>query len=234
MFQAQLDYDSIDSENRAINFASVRTSIGLGDNLGGNGESRAEGQIIPASRRNPAGKVGSNDFWKVNGNYSRLQTLTDTQTLLVRIEGQHSPSLLTSTEQYTIGGPNNVRAYPMSEHLVDSAAFASLEWTVNAPAVLGFGDVVGFGDRTWGEKVRVSLFGDWAWGQINDPTAADEASANFLGIGAGVQYTEPGEFTARVQVAQQVGSGIKNALNPSGDPSDGDTVRWWFDFTYTF
>ncbi len=234
MLNARIDYDSIDTESRAINAASVGATIGLGDKLGGNGSTTAKGQAIPASRTTGTGKVASSNFWKTNANYSRLQTLTNNQTLLVRLEGQYSPSLLTSLEQFDIGGPTSVRAYPVSEHLTDTATFVSLEWTLNVPGILGFGDSPAFAGRTWGEVVRMSFFTDWAWGRINDPTSADEAAATFMGVGAGVQFSLPGQFTGRVQVATPVGTGITNASNPTGDPSDHDDVRWWFDLTYTF
>ena len=231
---AELDYDLIDGETRSISFASIGVDYGLGNSLGGQGREEAARQAVPPSRVTPGGKFASNDFWKIRGSYSRLQTLTDTQTLLVRLEGQHSPSLLTSLEQFSIGGPTSVRAYPVSEHLVDTGAFASLEWSMNVPGMLGFGDEPAFAGRTWGEVFRLSFFSDWAWGQINEPTAVDEQTASFMGVGAGVSFSLPGEFTSRVQVARPVGSGIKTDTNTAGDPSDGDTVRWWFDLTYTF
>ena len=230
----EISYDNIDTHSGALNFASFGVDVGLGNNLGGHGKGKAAKQIVPPSRVTDTGKFATNDFVKVHGNYSRLQTLTDTQTLLVRLEGQQSNSLLPPIEQFSIGGPTSVRGYPVSEHLVDTGAFASFEWTLNVPGMLGFGDSPAIGGRTWGEVLRVSFFSDWAWGQVNDPTAIDESSAAFLGVGAGVQFSLPGEFTGRVQVARPVGTGIKNDLNPSGEPSDGNLVRWWFDLTYTF
>ena len=76
-------------------------------------------------------------------------------------------------EQFDVGGPASVRAYPVSELLADSAMFASLEYTLDAP---GFSDQpAGFRGLTWGEVLRVSFFADYAHGRVNKATPGDLA-----------------------------------------------------------
>ena len=216
--EVEFNFDSIDSRARGLNLGALGFTFGLGDLLGGHGANEAAQQSVPTSR------VGaSNDFFKTYGSYSRLQTLDEDISLLLRTEGQWSSDLLTSLEQFNIGGPASVRAYPVAEALFDSGVFGSLELTVNAP---GFSHVPAFGGLTWGQVLRVSFFSDFAYGRLNDPVVSDRASASFYGYGAGLAFGIPGELQGRVQYARPF-SGADVA-------SDGDDDRWWFELTYQF
>src|SRR5690606_11929202 len=111
--------------------------------------------------RVPAGS----DFLKLTFGYSWLKSLTVNQTLFARVNGQYSEDLLTNLEQFSIGGPANVRAIPSSQFLADSGAFASVEWGIRAP---GFADVPAFANRSWGELLRFTVFYDFAYGRYSD------------------------------------------------------------------
>ena len=221
--EIEFDFDSIDSRARGLNLGALGFTFGLGNLLGGNGASEAAMQPVPPSRRGANGEFASNDFFKTYGSYSRLQTVTNDISVLLRTEGQWSSDLLTSLEQFNIGGPASVRAYPVAEALFDSGVFGSLELTVNAP---GFSQVPAFGDLTWGQVLKVSFFSDFAYGRLNDPVVSDRASASFYGYGAGLAFGIPGELQGRVQYARPF-SGADTA-------SDGDDDRWWFELTYQF
>ena len=226
--EGEVTFDNIDTENRAINLGSVGFTMGLGDGLGGDDDGTASARNANAAEVDPgrvggSGKVASNDFAKFNASYSRLQLLGENQSLLVRLEGQYSNNLLTSLEQYSIGGPSSVRAFNISEKLFDSAFFSSAEWTVNAP---GFADVEAFKGLTWGEVLRVSFFSDFAWGYKNDPATGEEANSGLSGYGGAVTFNVPGQFIGRVQLARPLGKKV-----PSGDDKGS---KWWFDFTYLF
>ena len=217
-------FDSIDSRTRGLNLGALGFTVGLGDLLGGVGDGKVadSGGVCP-SRTGGSGDCATNDFFKTYGSYSRLQKLDEDISLLLRTEGQWSPSLLTSLEQFNIGGPASVRAYPVSEALFDSGVFGSLELTVNAP---GFSDVPAFGGLTWGQVLRVSFFSDFAYGRLNDPATSDLASASLSGYGAGLGFGIPGDVQGRLQYARP--------FPGAGPASDGDYGRWWFEVTYQF
>ena len=225
MLVGQIDYDSLDREGRAFNFLTLGAAVGLGDNFGGRGEGSAEDADPPPSRVGGSGEVASNDFLKIFMNYSRLEKVTDTHSVLVRLEGQWAPELLASTEQYSIGGPANVRAYNVSELLADRAVFASFEYSLPLPL---FEDTEFYGERKAGDVFRLLLFMDYAWGGINDPTDLQESSVHVAGAGTGVSFDIPGMFTGRLQWAYPLTSRIPGA---PGDPDEG---KWWIDFTYQF
>ena len=223
VLEVELNFDSIDSRARGLNLGTFGMTVGLGDLLGGHGSLEASEQSVPPSRQGASGEFASNDFFKAYASYSRLQTLLEDVSLLFRVDGQYSPSLLTSVEQFSIGGPASVRAYPVAEALFDSGLYGSLELTVNAP---GFSHVPAFGGLTWGQVLKVSFFTDFAYGSLNDPLPTDISSESFYGYGAGLAFGIPGELQGRVQYARPF----------AGAPaaSDGDDDRWWFELTYQF
>ncbi len=227
VIELQFNFDSIDSRARGLNLGALGFTFGLGDLLGGVGDGKAfdikaETGRCP-SRTGASGACATNNFFKTYGSYSRLQTLAKDISLLLRTEGQWSSDLLTSLEQFSIGGPASVRAYPVAEALFDSGVFGSLELTANAP---GFSHVPAFGGLTWGQVLRVSFFSDFAYGRLNDPVISDRASASFYGYGAGLAFGIPGELQGRVQYARPF-----SGADPT---SDGDDDRWWFELTYQY
>ncbi len=221
-------FESIDAEALAIDAGSLGFAYGLGEFLGGRGDRSANGgSLPPPSRQGGSGNYATNDFWKFEGTFSRLQKITSDISLLARLEGQFTNARLASPEQYTIGGPTNVRAYNDSEFLVDKAVFASLELSIRAPLIA---DMQFNESTTWGNVLRVSFFTDYAWGQLNDPAAADIATLNVGGVGAGVNLTLPGGQTqGRLQWAYPIGKQYV-----PGDPGDRSSGRWWADITYQF
>ena len=223
MLEVEVDFDSIDSRARGLNVGALGFTIGLGDLLGGVGDTKANQAGGCPSRFGASGACATNDFFKSYASYSRLQRLDEGISLLVRTEGQWSPSLLTSLEQFGIGGPASVRAYPVSEALFDSGVFGSLEVTVNAP---GFSHVPAFGGLTWGQVLRVSFFSDFAYGQLNDALVSDRANASFYGYGAGLGFGIPGQVHGRLQYARPFAG--------AAPASDGDDDRFWFELTYQF
>ena len=57
--------------------------------------------------------------------------------MLVRLDGQWSNDLLVSLEQFPMGGPESVRAYPLSSFLTDSGYLGSLEVRLGTPFLKG-------------------------------------------------------------------------------------------------
>ena len=225
VFESSVIFDLIDPATRSINIGSLGVSVGLGDLLGGMGDhDTVATRQIPPTRTTGSGKFADNAFKKVVASFSRIQTLYDNLSAILRMEGQWSPSILTSTEQYHIGGPSNLRAYPPSEFLMDTAFFGSVEFEADIP---GLADTPSpFKNLNWGDLLHVSFFTDYAYGNLHSPGVADEASVSVGGVGLGMNFSIPGQFSSRVQVAYPT--------NQDADPSDGDTSHWWFDFSYSF
>ena len=197
-----------------INQFEVRYSQGIPDLFGSMLENGDGGQ---STRTGGSGINAGGDFSKFNIRYQRLQRITERNSVLLRAEGQFSDDLLVSLEQFILGGPNNVRAYPIAEFLADQGAFASIEWIINA------------GKLDSNSSFTVSFFGDYAYGKNNDPLANEIDDTDLGGYGLGLSFAHTGDngnqFQFRVDVATPA---------TKLDPSDGDDPQIYGQISYTF
>lgn len=226
------DKDASDSFGGGLNFATLTYARGFNDILGAMGS--AGDQVAGAAnsrtsrRGNQANELASGQFDKLSGNYQRLQLLTKNQSVLFRSEFQWSNDILPSLEQYSVGGPENVRGFPDAQGLFDRAYFFSLEYIFNAPFIA---DKPAFKNRTWGELLQFSVFYDFATAQQNDPldTVTDRNTSGswvtYKSVGMGLRFNLPGEIDSRLMYATEIGSEI---------PNDGRFGHIWGDFTYSF
>ncbi len=227
----QLNFDNIDPESATISSGSVRIDHGFAGRFGVPSTAQVSDPNFtpPVSRTGASGEVASGDFNKLTFAYSRLKSLTKNQTLLFRLNGQYSHDLLSSLEEFVIGGPNQVRAAPTAAYLTDSGAFASLEWSVRAP---GFADKHAFGNYSWGDVLRFSVFTDHAVGLNNYPINPADKKVTIGGSGIGLEFTIPGKFTLNVEKAR-VNGGARAASGTTGSPVPDDS-QLWVDMTVTF
>lgn len=203
-----LDYYTVAPRQRGINLGYFRVTAGDNDGIA-------------------TGRVDSNNAF-VNGGYSkfdflyqRLQRVGENHALLFRLGGQQSSDLLVPLEQYPIGGPTNVRAYPVAEALVDTGAAATVEWIIDAP---GFANRP-IGSRTWGDIFQLSFFYDYGGGELHDPLPNQADKYNFRGYGMALQFSVSQKFYLR----------IDGATPDSADqPSNGKDPQWYASFNYTF
>ena len=193
-----------------------------GDQLAGSSSSRS------SRRGNQSTEFAEGQFTKISGNYQRLQLMTKNQSLLLKTEFQWSNDILAPLEQYSVGGPENVRGYPDAEGLFDRAYFFSLEYIFNAPFIA---DVPAFQNRTWGELLQFSVFYDFATAQQNDALNATSdrntsgSWVTFKSIGMGLRFNLPGSIDSRLMYATELGAEI---------PNNGRFGQIWGDFTYSF
>ena len=221
------NYDSVDTVSQALNFATFELAFGFNGFLGSMGsgtEAEALRTSGTAPSRSGAGNVlAAGQFNKAFFTYTRLQTLADHHSLLFRTDLQWTEDLLVPLEQYSVGGPDSVRAYPVAEILWDTAAFGSLEYLIDAPFIA---DAEAFGNRTWGELLQFSVFYDAAVGKLNNPLPTEQrGSEEYMGFGTGLRLNVPGKLSSRIMVAWPVGDKL---------PSDREASRVWADLTYTF
>jgi hemolysin activation/secretion protein len=151
-------------------------------------------------------------FEHLDGDYQRLQAITDTTSVLVSMRGQFAFQNLDSSEKASLGGPRGVRAYAVGDGVGDDLFQSTLElrqripqWTLfNAPFVLS-----AFID---GGRVR-----NW-----HDPLQGiDQNNVVTLGgYGIGLNLTARDNFQFRLDIASKI-----NALELPG--SDNRDTRAW-------
>ena len=166
--------------NGGVNQLQVQYSQGLADFLG---SMPADGNAT-SSRRGGSGDFAGGDFGKTEIRYQRLQRISKSNSLLMRLEGQYSNDLLTSLEQFLMGGPYSVRAYPVAEFLMDSGVFGSAEWILDLNKAFDWTST----STTW----SVSAFADAARGELNDPLASEQRFVNLAGYGMGLSFNHTG------------------------------------------
>lgn len=225
-FSVEGTLDYVDTRFKGLNFATAEYSRGVNDlarAMGTFNDAELQPPDSRPSRQGGSGKFASGQFNKIYLTGSRLQTVTKNLALLVRGEFQWSNDLLVPLEQYSVGGPDNVRAYPPAQFLLDKALFFSAELIQNMPFIT---DVPAFGNRTWGELVQFSAFYDYALGRLNDPLDSEPPGyVNFGGGGIQARFTLPGSIESRVMWAWKVGR---------NQPDNGRQPQIWGDLTYHF
>jgi hemolysin activation/secretion protein len=127
---------------------------------------------------------------------SRLQVLADPFTLYGSIRGQVASNNLDISEKMELGGAYGVRAYPEGESYGDDGYIATLELRMLlprwSPGLPGEMHLIGFVDTGY-VQYDVS---PWAGGS-NDATRT--------GVGVGLDWEDPGNFSATVAYAHEVG-----------------------------
>lgn len=202
------NYFSVGQAQRGINLGYLRAIAG--DNDG-----------VSPSRQGASGAFAVGSYSVFEFGYQRLQRLSENHSLLLRLDGQYSNDLLVSLEQYGLGGPANNRAYSVSEALIDSGGAATFEWIIDAP---GFAKRQ-IGNRTWGDIFQLSVFYDYAGGEVNDPLPFQPETINLRGYGLGLQFGISEKFRLRMDAAK-----ADSAIVPVNrkDP------QYWASFSYTF
>ncbi|MBU6246142.1 MAG: ShlB/FhaC/HecB family hemolysin secretion/activation protein [Xanthomonadaceae bacterium] len=128
-------------------------------------------------------------FTSLRFSYTRLQFLTKSQRAYFKLAGQWTNAALAPLEQFVIGGPDSVRAYPIADGLTDRGYYASLEYHVDAP---GFGNRISpFYARPWRELLELEAFVDYARGMPAGADRAGNSVLTFKGVGAGFIFRLP-------------------------------------------
>lgn len=134
-------------------------------------------------------------FARVNGDFQRLQAITDTTSLMIVGRGQYAFKNLDTAEKASLGGPTGMRGFAVGDGVGDQLFQGTIElrqripaWSLwNAPLVLS----------AYVEGGRAS---NW-----HSPTDQDSDNARTLGdYGIGVNLTARDDFQFRLDVAHRI------------------------------
>ena len=132
-------------------------------------------------------------FSKWNASFARLQRLSATNTLYLALSGQLTSGNLDSAEKMSLGGPYTVRAYEMGAISGDTGYLATLELRHELLAAIN-------------SRLQAIAFIDSAHVTVNEtPWVAGSNSATLRGAGAGLDWSGPYLWHARVYVATPIG-----------------------------
>lgn len=198
-----------------LNYYAVSATGGELD-LGG----WAPSQLVDSLTRKSDG-----NYSKLNYFVSRLQALTATTTAYFSFSGQAASKNLDSSEQFTLGGPTAVRAYPTGEAVGDEG------WLLNAELRWDFmpnWQLSGFIDH--GRiQLHHSTWTGWQFGNADLPNAY-----SLSGAGVGLTYSRPGDLSVRMVVADAIGSNPGHGITGNNADNRPSRLRGWLQLVKTF
>jgi hemolysin activation/secretion protein len=141
-------------------------------------------------------------FTRLTFGFTRLQDLVTGRALVyMALRGQYAPYNLDTTEQFRLGGPGSVRAFPSGEGTGDIGAVTTLELRFLPPEDW-FGRVA--------RELVGSVFVDAGYVQYRyrpRVTAQPNAGPNsevFTGAGIGLAWERPNEYAMRMSIAKPI------------------------------
>ena len=165
--------------SKKVTVSSLGLSGNLQDALGGGGINSFDLSVALGKLRieSPTALAIDAASAQTNGSYtrvsyalSRLQSLSDAMQLAVSVNGQQANKNLDSSEKFSLGGANAVRAYPQSEATGDEGYKATIELR-----------------RTLAPNIQGTVFYDFGSIRINKnpfgPAADNERSLAGVGVG---------------------------------------------------
>ena len=213
-------WEGIDTRFRGVDRAAFSYTHGFNDLLGSLGAYDPNNSLAD-SRVSRLGASGQ--FNKFTLELQRLQRITQYTSLMLRVDGQYTKDPLVSLEQFSMGGPDSVRAYSVAEVLAEKGGIATLELSAGPP---GLSSKKAFGNNTWGQMLQFSAFVDYADGRMNPPFASTEDNVvNLAGAGGSIQLTVPGHLVSRLDVATPLTGRV---------PSNGRHVQYYFRLGMTY
>ena len=161
-------------------------------------------------------------YAKWRASFARLQQFGERHSLLLRLSGQGARKNLDSSEKMSIGGYDGVRAYPQGEAAGDEALLASVEYAYALPVqVPGRIQLSSFLDAGH-VRLNKSIWPGFQGPRLNLPN-----SYSLAGVGLGVNWSLPQDFSVNLNVATKLGKNPGRSLN--GEDADGyaRSTRWW-------
>lgn len=139
-----------------------------------------------AADQSPFGRHTNGSFTRMNYQLSRLNGLTGRADIFVGLTGQFANKNLDSAEKIALGGPRAVRAYPVSEGIVDEGHVLNAEYRYSVLP-----------------ELTVSGFYDWGWGWSNRNPLPNEPDnkVSLRGYGLGLFWGAPQGLVLRGSLA---------------------------------
>lgn len=156
-------------------------------------------------------------FSKLVLDLGHLYRLAPAWSVSARLSGQLASTALVGAEQFTVGGPTGVRAYPQGEALGDSGYVAGFElrWNPRGPVRESLGS------RSWGDLAQWTFFVEAGEAVVRDALPGQDRSRQLRGAGLGLNLGLADNFAVRMSYAHPIFDS-----NPTGEPQPNG--RFWF------
>lgn len=165
-------------------------------------------------------------YAKAEASASHDQRLGGAAFVRASVAGQWALNNLDSSEQFALGGPAGVRAYPVNEALGDTGYVASLEVHQGAQFASTAFDLYGFADIGVIRR-RTETWPGWA-------LPGTDRSYALAGAGVGVSYSLPHGFLLGAVVAVPIGSNPGGADSRHNQDGSRSKARSWLTLSKQF
>jgi len=168
-------------------------------------------------------------YSKTTYGLSRLQKLTGNYSLYGSWKGQRAHKNLDGSEQFSLGGPENVRAYPVGEASGDNGDLFNVElrYDYPEPTDLGILQLKGFVDAG-----SIELHKDML-GNTNS-TFTGENNYWIKGWGVGATLTKQKEYMLKAVWSKKIGDNPGRDTNGMDADGYNDASRIWAQFMIWF
>ena len=166
-----------------------------------------------------AGRGTGGQYTKTNLTYSRLQTIMDGVGFYFSYNSQFASKNLDSSEKFSLGGPQAVRAYPQGEGSGDEGYVFTGELRFRVP----------IGEELPGNMVLTAFY-DSGVSRLNKTALITDTNNGraISGVGVGVNWEVPGNWSLRGSLADQQTGGNPLSEHVVSNP------RMYFQFSKLF
>ncbi len=228
-YQALIDNQfSVDIHDRKLNTVTFRGKGDSYDTMLGGGYNNWNVSATTGDFHESIADISTTktegQFTRFNFGLSRLQRLAKRATLDVSWNAQMALNNLDSSQEFSLGGPNGVRSYPVGESSGDEGHIINTELRYNLPVPAAWGNLqlCGFYDAGHvtirKEETAIPL-----------GTATNLNSYWLQGLGAGLSYSSPGSFTLRASWAHVIGDNPGRSVKGNNSDGQSNDDRFWLE-----
>ncbi len=157
-------------------------------------------------------------YVKTTYSLARLQKLGVATSFYAELSGQLASKNLDSSEKFTLGGAQGVRAYPIGEAAGDEGMLLNLELRYDVNQALQLAAFVDHG------KIRLHR-DEWIGWQGNNTRIGNRYELS--GYGLGLRWSMPGNFLVHASVAQRMGANPGRDINDNDSDNAMNITRLW-------
>ena len=168
---------------------------------------RIDDATSKANDQSDSGLKTDGGYNKLAISLSRNQSLYKALSLYAGINGQWASTNLDSAEQFSLGGPSGVRAYPVSEASCDRGLVTT-------------GEVRYLLDKMepLPGSLQLSAFFDYGYAVLHDKPLAPDNNRSLGGAGIGINWFDADSFSIRSSIAWRT-VGSATGKSESADPT---------------
>jgi hemolysin activation/secretion protein len=157
-------------------------------------------------------------YRKTTYSLARLQRVGEATSAYAALSGQTAAKNLDSSEKFVLGGPNGVRAYPQGEAPGDEGYLLNLELRYELNPSLQVAVFVDHGE--------IHLHRN-EWAGWNGANTRIGNRYGLSGYGAGLSWSQPGNYLVRASLAFRMGDNPGRDVNDNDSDNTRNRARFW-------